>query len=68
MVHPLLKQLVRKCRLVRLRIEGFKSLRDLEVEFSTPLTVVVGAKGSGRTALVEAIELLRAFSSIVEAA
>jgi energy-coupling factor transporter ATP-binding protein EcfA2 len=39
-------------------VRNFKSLRNLRVSFPSKLTVVVGANGSGKTALVEAFELL----------
>ena len=55
----LLRAVVRRGRLLRLGVKGFKSLRDIEVDFPVPLTVVVGPNGSGKTALVESLELLR---------
>jgi predicted ATPase len=44
--------------LEELWVRNFKSLRNLRVGFPTKLTVVVGANGSGKTALVEVFELL----------
>jgi predicted ATPase len=44
--------------LEELWVRNFKSLRNLRVSFPTKLTVVVGANGSGKTALVEVFELL----------
>ena len=40
-------------------IRNHKSLRDVTIEFPTKLTVVIGSSGSGKTALVEAFEMLR---------
>jgi len=39
-------------------VKNFKSLRDVTLEFPTRLTIIVGTNGSGKTALVEAFELL----------
>jgi predicted ATPase len=39
-------------------VKNFKSLRDVTLEFPTRLTIIVGANGSGKTALAEAFELL----------
>jgi len=39
-------------------VRNFKSLRDVTLEFPTRLTIIVGTNGSGKTALVEAFELL----------
>ena len=44
--------------LEELWVRNFKSLRNLRVSFPSKLTVVVGANGSGKTALVEVFELL----------
>jgi len=43
--------------LTRLRVRGYKALRDLSVEFE-PLTVIVGPNGCGKTSVLEAIEWL----------
>ncbi len=40
-------------------VRGFKSLRDVVIEFPTKLTVVAGPSGSGKTALVEAFWALQ---------
>jgi len=40
-------------------VRGFKSLRDVVIEFPTRLTVVIGPSGSGKTALAEAFDALR---------
>ncbi|MEM9460695.1 MAG: AAA family ATPase [Myxococcota bacterium] len=42
----------------RLQVRGYKSLVDVEVELG-PLTVFVGANGSGKTSVLEAINLLQ---------
>jgi len=39
-------------------IRGFKSLRNVVIEFPTKLTVVVGPCCSGKTVLTEAFEAL----------
>ncbi|MFZ8837902.1 MAG: AAA family ATPase [Pyrobaculum sp.] len=40
-------------------VKNFKSLKDVAIEFPTKLTAVIGRSGSGKTALVEAFEMLR---------
>lgn len=42
----------------RLQVRGFKSLLDVDVRLG-PLTVFVGANGSGKTSVLEAIDLFR---------
>ncbi|MEX1366541.1 MAG: AAA family ATPase [Nannocystaceae bacterium] len=42
----------------RLQVRGFKSLLDVDVRLG-PLTVFVGANGSGKTSVLEAIALFR---------
>jgi len=42
----------------RIRIQNFKSLRDVTVEFS-PVTVLIGKSGTGKTNLASAIGFLR---------
>jgi predicted ATPase len=50
---------VNKCvELKKFWVKNFKSLRDVTLEFPTRLTIVVGTNGSGKTALMEAFELL----------
>jgi len=44
--------------ITRLRVRGFKSLLDVEVTLG-PLTVLVGANGSGKSSVLEAIKFLR---------
>jgi AAA15 family ATPase/GTPase len=43
--------------ITRLQVRGFKSLLDVDVTLG-PLTVFVGANGSGKTSVLEAIDLL----------
>ncbi|OWJ54479.1 hypothetical protein Pdsh_06475 [Pyrodictium delaneyi] len=47
------------CRLAELRVSGFKSLRDTRLELPTRLTILVGPNGSGKTAIIESLLLLR---------
>jgi predicted ATPase len=42
----------------RFWVKNYKSLRDVELDFPTKLTVVFGPSGSGKTALAEAFLLL----------
>jgi predicted ATPase len=42
----------------RVRIRGYKSLRDVEVRFDHPLTVIMGANASGKSNLFDALALL----------
>lgn len=44
----------------RIRIQNFRSIRDVTVDLS-PVTVLVGRSGTGKSAFVEAIRLLREF-------
>jgi predicted ATPase len=39
-------------------IKNFKSIRDLKLDMSSKLNIIIGTNGSGKTALVEALELL----------
>ncbi len=48
----------RCCRLQELRIRGFKSLRDVRLELRDT-NILVGPNGSGKTAVLEALLLLR---------
>jgi predicted ATPase len=43
----------------RLWLRNFKSLRDFSLDVPTRLNVVIGSNGSGKTALVEVLELWR---------
>lgn len=55
--------------LTRLRVKGFKNLRDVEIRFG-PLTCIAGPNGVGKSNLFDAITFLRDLTelSIVEAA
>lgn len=44
--------------ITRLQVRGYKSLLDVDVTLG-PLTVFVGANGSGKTSVLEAIDVLR---------
>jgi predicted ATPase len=43
--------------ITRLSVAGYRSLRDVRLELS-PLTVVTGANGSGKSSLYRALRLL----------
>ncbi len=45
--------------LKRFWVRGFKSLRNVMIDFPTKITVVAGPSGSGKTALTEAFWALR---------
>jgi exonuclease SbcC len=42
-------------RLIRLKLENFRQHQDTEIEFSDGMTAIVGANGTGKTTLLEAI-------------
>lgn len=42
----------------RVRIRGYKSLRDVEVRFDRPLSIIIGANASGKSNLFDALALL----------
>jgi putative ATP-dependent endonuclease of the OLD family len=44
--------------LSRIRIENYKALKDLTVDFARDINVIVGENGCGKTALIDAIRLL----------
>lgn len=54
--------------ITRIKIDGFKSFSDFEVELK-PFNVIVGANGSGKSNLLDALYLLRSLTegSIAEA-
>jgi len=45
--------------LTRLRVKNFKLLRDVELVFADPLTVLIGPNASGKSTVLEVIEFLR---------
>lgn len=45
-------------RLTYLRIQNYRALRDLELRDLTPLTVLVGANGSGKSTVLDALKFL----------
>ncbi|MFK7796368.1 MAG: AAA family ATPase [Aureispira sp.] len=47
--------------ITRIKIDGFKSFSDFEVELK-PFNVIVGANGSGKSNLLDALKLLRDLS------
>ena len=51
-------RLAKYCRLTKLHVKGFKSLRDTIIEFPKSLTILVGPNGSGKTAIIESLLLL----------
>ena len=53
-----LRELGKLADLERIWIRNFKSLKDFELSMPTKLLIVAGMNGSGKTALVEAFELL----------
>lgn len=42
----------------RLTVKGFASLEHVTVDFETPVTVLIGANGAGKSNIVRALELL----------
>ena len=54
--------------LKKLWVRGYKSLRDVVIEFPTKMTVVAGPSGSGKTALTEALGALQAEAGLGGAA
>ncbi len=56
----LLREVIGKAGIIKeINIQGFKSLRNVRIQFPTNLTIVVGPNGSGKTALIESILLLK---------
>jgi hypothetical protein len=49
--------------LTRIKINGFKSFHDFEMEF-TPLTVIAGANASGKSNLFDALRLLSRLAEV----
>lgn len=44
--------------LLKLEVRGLASLRDVALELTTPVTLLIGANGSGKSNLVRSLELL----------
>lgn len=44
------------------KFENFKGLRDVEVTFDSPFTVFVGPNGTGKTSVLQGVELVVAFA------
>ena len=41
--------------ITKLRVQNFRSHRDLVIDFGSQLNIIIGPNGSGKTSLVEAI-------------
>lgn len=52
-----------KDRITRVRVEGMRTLADVTLDLSGGLTVLIGENGSGKSSLIEALEILRRASS-----
>lgn len=50
-------------RITRVRVEGMRTLADVTLDLSGGLTVLIGENGSGKSSLIEALEILRRASS-----
>lgn len=50
-------------RITRVRVEGMRTLADVTLDLSGGLTVLIGENGSGKSSLLEALEILRQASS-----
>ena len=46
-------------QIIELEIDGFKGLKNFKLSFPTKLSIIIGPNGSGKTSLIEALELLR---------
>ncbi|BEP17462.1 hypothetical protein PYJP_08140 [Pyrofollis japonicus] len=47
------------CKLLELEVSGFKSLQHMKLKTPSKLTILVGPNGSGKTAIIESLLLLR---------
>lgn len=45
--------------LTRLRLKNWRSIKDETIEFTTPITVFIGANASGKTNILDALHFLR---------
>jgi predicted ATPase len=50
---------MRNERITRVRVEGMRSLGDVTLDLTGGLTVLIGENGSGKSSLIEALEILR---------
>lgn len=48
--------------LSKLRVDGFRGIRDLEIDHLTQVNLIVGDNNCGKTSMLEAIQLLRSGS------
>lgn len=46
-------------RITRVRIENVRAIESLDLELGNPLTVLIGENGSGKSTILECLELLR---------
>ncbi len=46
-------------RITRVRIENVRAIESLDLELGNPLTVLIGGNGSGKSTIIECLELLR---------
>ena len=49
--------------LSKLRIDGFRGIRDLEIDRLSQVNLIVGDNNCGKTSMLEAIQLLRSGSA-----
>ena len=47
--------------LERLKVHGFRTLVDTEIEFD-PLTIMIGRNGAGKTTILDSLQLLGNFA------
>ena len=48
----------KRSQLTRLRIAGFRSLRDVELNLTSPTTLLIGPNGSGKSNLLSALRMI----------
>jgi len=44
-------------KIKKFRLQRFRSLRDVIIEGLGPLTILMGASGSGKTSVIEALQM-----------
>ena len=54
---------VNRQHLERVRIAGFKSIRDLSVELQPDINILIGANGAGKSNFIEAFNFVRTITS-----